>query len=103
MWRLLACLSVLAAPAAAQEYDENPSGRSLYALGDLRLTLADGERSWLGGGFGKGRLGGVPDGDAEWVHLREDRNSVEANLVHSSRLDMLVQLATDGVADVGRT
>lgn len=54
----------VALPAVAQDYDENPSGRSLYALADLRLTLSDGERSWLDGGFGKSRFGGGADRDA---------------------------------------
>ena len=53
-----------AVPALAQSYDENPSGNALYVLADGRLSIADGERSWIDGGFGKIRLSGDADGDA---------------------------------------
>ena len=58
----MACVVALS-PASAQGYDENPSGRPIYLLGDLRVVAADGERSWLDGGLGKGRFGGAADRD----------------------------------------
>ena len=84
--RLLRSLPVLAGllaavPAAAQSYDENPSGETLYLLADLRLTAADGELSWLDGGFGKARWGGERDGD-----LRVRARAVEADLVWQPHL-----------------
>jgi hypothetical protein len=77
----ISCLSLAAAQASAQSYDENPSGRSLYALADVRLNGADGETSWLDGGFGKARIGGGQDGD--W-HVRP--RAMEAALVWQPQL-----------------
>lgn len=51
-----------ASPARAQDYDIDPDG-SLTAIADIRLTGADGERSWIDGGFGKTRFGSDHDGE----------------------------------------
>lgn len=42
--------------AKAQDYGD-PSGKPLTLAGDARIVLADGERSWIDGGFGKTRYG----------------------------------------------
>ncbi|MFD1610815.1 hypothetical protein ACFSCW_03255 [Sphingomonas tabacisoli] len=67
--------------AAAQSYDENPSGHALYVLLDGRLTASDGEPAWLPGGFGKARFGGGQNGDT-----RFRARPVEANVVWQPRL-----------------
>lgn len=101
MVRLLACAAPLAAlfaaPACAQSYDENPSGRALYALADLRATVSDGERSWLDGGFGKGRFGGGADGDAK---LRA--RAVEGDLVWQPHLAWSLDATIAAVAQQGQ-
>ena len=53
---LLAC----AAPAEAQV--DLLSRSVISGQADLRLSAADGEPSWLDGGFGKARYGGPADG-----------------------------------------
>ncbi|MGQ0558050.1 MAG: hypothetical protein ACT4OE_00430 [Sphingosinicella sp.] len=52
-----------AQPAAALPQIDLPEGFS--AILDLRVAGADGERSWLDGGFGKGRFGSR-DGDFDF-------------------------------------
>lgn len=84
-----------AAPVAAQSYDENPFGRSLYVLGDLRMVGADGERSWLDGGFGKTRAGS----DGNW-HVRP--RAVEGDVVWQPRLGWAVDATVAVIAQQGQ-
>lgn len=86
-----------AVPAAAQSYDENPSGRSLYALADFRLTAADGERAWLDEGFGKARFGGAPDGDS-----RVRPRAVEGDLVWQPQLGWSLGATVAAIAQHGQ-
>lgn len=97
MWRLLLLLFAVAAPAAAQSYDENPSGHSIFVGADLRATVADGERSWLDGGFGKGRLGGAADGDA-----RFRARAVEGDVVWQPHLSFALDATVAVIAQDGQ-
>ncbi len=66
----------LAAPCAAQSYDENPSGKAWFAMADARVTQSPETGSWLDGGFGKTRFGDgaapsetrvrIVEGDLAW-------------------------------------
>src|SRR5689334_1177045 len=58
---LAGTLLLAAAPARADVDLASPE--TVSALVDLRLAVADGERSWVDGGFGKTRFGG--DGGAQ--------------------------------------
>src|SRR3954468_6329190 len=57
----LACAAVVLwpSPASAQSDFDLFSADTLEVSGDLRLVAADGEESWLDGGFGKLRSGGT--------------------------------------------
>ena len=87
----------LATPAAAQSYDEIPSGGTLYALADLRAVAADGERSWLSGGFGKARFGGGADGD--W---RTRLRAVEGDLAWKPHLGWALDATVVATAQQGQ-
>lgn len=50
--------ALLATPALAQSGADLFSHETIHASGDVRVVGVDGERSWLGEGFGKGRFGG---------------------------------------------
>ena len=67
-----------ATPAHAQDYGD-PSGKTLIATADLRLTAVDGERSWIDGGFGKTRFGPKSAGPLD--HLSFEPRAVEGDLV----------------------
>lgn len=98
MWRfLLLILAVAATPASAQSYDENPSGRSIFVGADVRATVSDGERGWLNGGFGKGRFGGGPDGDAQ-LRVR----GVEGDLVWQPHPSFALDATVAVVAQAGQ-
>jgi hypothetical protein len=57
-----------AAPARAEAEEAAPTApTNLIVYGDLRLAAADGERSWLDGGFGKGRYG---NGNGDSLRVR---------------------------------
>jgi len=73
--------------ARAQDYGD-ASGKPVTAVVDLRLTGADGERSWLEGGFGKARFGadGASGGDGWRVRAR----GVAADLVWKPELSWSV-------------
>jgi hypothetical protein len=53
--------AMLAGAGAAQA--QVFSMEAFHGLADVRLTAADGERSWLDGGFGKTAASGARDGD----------------------------------------
>ena len=72
-----------ATPALAQDYGD-PSGKPLIATVDLRLVAADGERSWIDGGFGKSRFG--PDSAAPSGPLKLDPRAVEGDVVWQPQL-----------------
>jgi hypothetical protein len=61
-WTVLAGALTLAASQARADVDL-VSPETVSALVDLRVAVADGERSWVDGGFGKTRFGG--DGGLE--------------------------------------
>jgi hypothetical protein len=64
---LLAC-TVAAPPLHAQDGPELFSAETVTLAGDVRLGGADGEPSWIDGGYGKARFDGEgPDGD---FHIR---------------------------------
>lgn len=65
-------------PASAQDYGD-PSGKTLIATADLRLAAADGERSWIEGGFGKARFG--PDDTAATDHLKFEPHAISGDVV----------------------
>ena len=69
-----------ASPAAASSLDLI-SGDSLTLSGDLRLVGANGERSWVDGGFGKLSAGGAQKSD-DW---QVEPALGEANLVWQPR------------------
>ena len=50
-----------ARPASAQDDYGDPSGKTLTVTADLRLIAANGEQSWIDGGFGKTRFGPSSD------------------------------------------
>src|SRR5215208_738265 len=57
-------LAALCVPSAAAASDLDLfSAETVELTGDVRLVAADGERSWVDGGFGKLRSGGSHDGD----------------------------------------
>ena len=87
-----ACLGT-AAPAA--DY-EDPSGKTLIAAFDLRLVGADGERSWLDGGFGKARYGAHNGG------LRVRPHAAEGDLVWTPHLGWAVGATIAAVAQEGQ-
>jgi hypothetical protein len=99
---LLLAVMQTGAGARAQDYDD-PSGRTLAAIADVRLTGADGERAWTDGGFGKARYGGTQDGD-----VRFRPRAVEGSLVWSphiawsldGRLAVIAQADQDHAADL---
>ncbi|MDB5704847.1 MAG: hypothetical protein JWN66_1963 [Sphingomonas bacterium] len=92
---IVACAS----PSAwAQDYADS-SGKSLIATADLRLVAADGERSWIDGGFGKSRFG--PDAPLPANRLRIDPRAIEGDLAWTPQLGwslgaMLAVTAQDG-------
>ena len=65
-----------AAPAQAESDFRLFSADTLQFTGDVRLAAADGERSWVDGGFGKLRSSGDRDGD---FHLKPQLGN--ANLI----------------------
>jgi hypothetical protein len=69
--------------AWAQDYSD-ASGKPVTALLDLRLTGADGERSWLDGRFGKARFGGDAASGGDGLRVRG--RAVEADLVWQPQL-----------------
>lgn len=91
-----ALLFGIACPASAQDYDENSSGRALFVQGDIRLTGADGENSWLDGGFGKARFGS-DDGDFS-VRPR----AVEGDVVWKPQLSWSLDATIAAVAQDGQ-
>ena len=74
-------------PAAAQDYGD-PSGKALTVVGDARVVVADGERSWIDGGFGKTRFG--PDVAFPSSRFRTDALPVEGAVIWSPRIDWRV-------------
>jgi hypothetical protein len=72
-----------AMPAFAQDYGDS-SGKTLIVTADLRLVAADGEQSWIGGGFGKTRFG--PDTAASPEHLELDPRAVSGDVVWQPQL-----------------
>ena len=89
-------LLAFALPAAAQDYGD-PSGRSLSVSLDLRAVAADGEPSWLDGGYGKARFD--PDSASDRLDLQA--HAVEGAVAWSPQIGWslgatLVALAQDG-------
>src|SRR5258706_5585800 len=77
---VLACAG---GPGLCRGYGDG-SGKSVTALLDFRIAGAGGERSWLGGGFGKARFGGDAAGGGDG--LRVQGRAVEADLVWQPQL-----------------
>lgn len=80
LWIAGALALAFATSAPAQDYG-SLSGNPLTLAGDARLVVAEGEASWIDGGFGKARFGGDEDGD-----LRVRPEAVEADLVWQPEL-----------------
>ena len=76
-----AFLVLLAVAAPARAEPDLFSGETVSALLDLRVAMADGERSWTRRGYGKGRFGG--DGE----ELRFHGELAEAAVTWKPRLD----------------
>lgn len=93
---LAAGLLVAAFPAAAQDYDD-PSGHALTLAGDLRLTGADGEPSWIDGGYGKSRFGGTRAGDFD-----VEPRAVEADVVWKPELGWSTSATIAAIAQDGQ-
>jgi hypothetical protein len=64
----------LASPGHAAASLDLLSSETLSLAGDMRLVAADGERSWVDGGFGKLRSSG--DGQGDW-HVRPQLGNVD--------------------------
>ena len=62
LWLLALALATAGAPSAHAEMDLF-SRRAFAGVVDLRLATADGEKSFVDGGFGKLRYGGTRSGD----------------------------------------
>jgi hypothetical protein len=90
-------MTLLATPAAAQGYDENPSGRSIFALADAWIVAANGEPSWLDGGFGKSRFDGTDDRD-----LRLRPFAIEGDLVWQPHLSWSLDATIAATAQHGQ-
>ena len=95
--RLISLAALAAAtPCAAQSYDENPSGKAIFAQGDVRLTQSPEQGAWLDGGFGKTRFG---DGTApSQTRLRV----VEGDLACQPQLSWALGATIAAVAQQGQ-
>jgi hypothetical protein len=69
----------------------------VIAYGTVELAGSDGERSWLDGGFGKGRYGGGSDGD-----FRIRPRLAEAGVVLQPRFSWALGATIVGVAQHGQ-
>ena len=95
--RGLALLLAIAAgtPACAQS---NLFGRETFtAVGDVRLTAVNGERSWIDGGFGKSRFGG---GGTDSFRLRP--KAVEGAVAWQPQLLWALGATVVGIAQDGQ-
>lgn len=65
-WRLAIAIALVPACLPAKAHATNPlgvsAGTTIVAYADLDIAATRGERSWLDGGFGKGRTSGARDG-----------------------------------------
>ena len=90
------CLVVLGASGAASAEPDLISPQTFSGLVDLRAAGADGERSWLDGGFGKLRFGGNGGGD-----FKGDAALADAALVWHPRLTWDLSAVVDGEVQRG--
>ena len=89
-----ACALACAAPSAAADFDLL-SANTLQFTGDARLSIADGPKSWLRGGFGKIDTGG--DGN----DFRLEPRLGEANLVWTPQLGWALSGVVVGTVNGG--
>jgi len=87
----LAALACLVAEAPARASDAVMSG-----VADFRLAAADGETSWLDGGFGKARFGGGRDGDLRFRAVPAEGELILQPQVGWNLRGTLVITAQDG-------
>lgn len=93
---LLFVLLAAVLPAAAQEEDEPPRF-TVGGILDTRLARTDLTRSWLDGGLGKGRYGGLNGEEAELARLAQASLLLDASL--GELLTAHVQLRVDAEPD----
>ena len=89
-----ACALACAAPSAAADFDLL-SANTLQFTGDARLSIADGPKSWLRGGFGKIDTSG--DGN----DFRLEPRPGEANLVWTPQLGWALSGVVVGAVNGG--
>ncbi|HET8645193.1 MAG TPA: hypothetical protein VFO85_06875, partial [Vicinamibacteria bacterium] len=87
---------LLAAPALARAQEERPSF-TVGGILDARMARTDLTRSWLDGGLGKARYGGLTGEEAELARLAQASLLLDASL--SEVLQAHVQLRVDAEPD----